>query len=314
MTGVFTCDLALAEIKQLRAKQRWEFRDHSRDGLYQIATLDEFLDLVDAANTAAGRVIGIYPEVKHPTWHNQLPQMLAAGATIEGLIVQKLHAKGYAASGPINSEGWRLKPVLVQSFEPTSLQNLAQLTEMPLVLLLGGWPGYVSTDQGLTLGEMTDDAYLEDLAKYVSGVGPWKSSLYSVVDFNSESSEDDRSDLHVSSNSSSSSEACRSGRCSGFVHPDVGHSGSSSSININSQLQSTGLVAKLHKHGFQVHPYTLRDEQQFVPSSCGGDVHCEFAWFFESEKVDGAFADYPGTLATWLQQKPQHTEDVQQQD
>lgn len=38
---------------------------------YHIATLEEFLDVVEAAP----RVVGIYPEVKSPSYHNALPQV-----------------------------------------------------------------------------------------------------------------------------------------------------------------------------------------------------------------------------------------------
>ena len=67
----------LAEIKELRAVERLPFRDHSHDGLYQIPTLQEIIDLVKASKAATGRTIGIYPETKHPTLHD------AAGLSLE---------------------------------------------------------------------------------------------------------------------------------------------------------------------------------------------------------------------------------------
>jgi glycerophosphoryl diester phosphodiesterase len=45
-----------------------------------------------------------------------------------------------------------------------------------------------------------------------------------------------------------------------------------------------------------VHPYTLRDEQQFVPAPFQPDVAAEMAHMFEEELVDGAFTDFPSTL------------------
>ena len=38
------------------------------DGLYQIPTFEEIVTLVRAKQTETGRPIGIYPELKHPTW------------------------------------------------------------------------------------------------------------------------------------------------------------------------------------------------------------------------------------------------------
>lgn len=54
---MFAADLTLAEVRQLRAKQRWAFRDHSFDGHYGIVTFEEFIALA----LAAGRPVGIYP-------------------------------------------------------------------------------------------------------------------------------------------------------------------------------------------------------------------------------------------------------------
>jgi glycerophosphoryl diester phosphodiesterase len=54
---VFAADLTLAEVRQLKAKQRWAFRDHSFDGQYGIVTFEEFIDVA----LAAGRPVGIYP-------------------------------------------------------------------------------------------------------------------------------------------------------------------------------------------------------------------------------------------------------------
>jgi glycerophosphoryl diester phosphodiesterase len=308
ISGIFACDLTLAEIKQLRAKQRWAFRDHTHDGAFAVATLSEFLDVA----LSASRAVGIYPEVKHPTWHNSLPQLLAAGTTIEQLVVDALHARGYTASSPVASDAWRAQPVFIQSFEPTSLRRLAGMTHMPLVLLMGGWEGYVAPDTGMTHEEMISDQFLSELAGYVAGVGPWKSSLYSVV----------RGSDSESGNTGVSGAPCRSIHCSNFIHPDVGRrvdvaTNSSSSSNSSEavveqvRLRSNGLVAKLHSYGFVVHPYTLRDEPQFVPEGCAGQISCEFAWLFEVERVDGGFADWPVTLHAWLShRRPSGTADA----
>jgi glycerophosphoryl diester phosphodiesterase len=45
ITGWFTEDFTLAEIKTLRAKQNFPFRDQSFNGLYEVPTLQEIIDL-----------------------------------------------------------------------------------------------------------------------------------------------------------------------------------------------------------------------------------------------------------------------------
>src|SRR5262245_10426312 len=71
-TGFFASDFTLAEIKQLRAIQPLKERDHSFDGKFQIPTLEEVIDLVNRKSREEGRRIGIYPETKHPTYHQSI--------------------------------------------------------------------------------------------------------------------------------------------------------------------------------------------------------------------------------------------------
>lgn len=75
----------------------------------------------------------------------------------------------------------------------------------------------------------------------------------------------------------------------------------------NKKLLSTGLVENLKQKGFMVHTYTLRNEAQYVLPTCGGDIACEVRFLFQSLGVDGAFADYPGTLMEWVKQNYAYT-------
>lgn len=89
-----------------------------------------------------------------------------------------------------------------------------------------------------------------------------------------------------------------------FTHPDIGAATADARGRRKGSVTSTGLTAKLHKHGLSVHPYTLRNEQQFVLEGCAC-IACEFDWLFNQERVDGGFADYPGTLHDWLVHRQQ---------
>ena len=71
LTGWFTEDFTLAELKTLRAEERLPLvrpDDTRYDGRFEIPTLDEVLDLVAAESRRTGRTIGVYPETKHPTY------------------------------------------------------------------------------------------------------------------------------------------------------------------------------------------------------------------------------------------------------
>lgn len=71
MEGWFTEDFTLAELKTLKARERIpKIRPDSAkyDDLYEIATFQEVIDLAKSKSIEKGRVIGIYPETKHPSY------------------------------------------------------------------------------------------------------------------------------------------------------------------------------------------------------------------------------------------------------
>jgi glycerophosphoryl diester phosphodiesterase len=126
MTGWFTEDFTLSEIKTLRARERLpELRPQNCrfDGQFTIPTFDEILQLVMQANKEGGvnRPIGVYPETKHPAHFAQigLPQELA--------VLDALRRYDYAKAG---------SPVFIQSFDPRNLRQLRPMTQLPLVQLL----------------------------------------------------------------------------------------------------------------------------------------------------------------------------------
>ncbi|MGH8078229.1 MAG: glycerophosphodiester phosphodiesterase family protein, partial [Lysobacter sp.] len=70
ITGWFTEDFTLAELKTLRAKERIPAvrPDNTRfDGMYSIPTFAEVVQLAKR-ESRCGRVVGVDPETKHPTW------------------------------------------------------------------------------------------------------------------------------------------------------------------------------------------------------------------------------------------------------
>jgi glycerophosphoryl diester phosphodiesterase len=144
ITGWFTEDLTLAEIRTLRAKERLPFRSHERDGLYPVPTFDEVLALAAAKSRETGRTIGVYPETKHPTYFRSI------GLPLEPPLLETLATHGMRD---------RTAPVFIQSFEPANLQLLRPQTSLRLVLLL----------------EATADvspARLAEIRVFADGIGP----------------------------------------------------------------------------------------------------------------------------------------------
>ncbi|HXP66208.1 MAG TPA: glycerophosphodiester phosphodiesterase family protein [Steroidobacteraceae bacterium] len=126
MSGWFTEDFTLSEIKSLRARERLpELRPQNRqfDGQFAIPTFDEIMQLIVSANRQPGRnrPVGVYPETKHPA-HFQ-----GIGLPLELALLDTLRRYRYAEAGC---------PVFIQSFDPKNLRQLRNMTKLPLVLLL----------------------------------------------------------------------------------------------------------------------------------------------------------------------------------
>ncbi len=126
LTGWFTEDFTLAELKTLRARERLpDLRPLNRafDGQFTVPTFDEIMQLAARANARrAGRSkIGVYPETKHPEHFARI------GLPLESAVLDTLRRHDYAAGG---------SPVFIQSFDPRNLRQLRAMTPLPLVQLL----------------------------------------------------------------------------------------------------------------------------------------------------------------------------------
>ncbi|KAG2435712.1 hypothetical protein HXX76_006910 [Chlamydomonas incerta] len=170
-TGVFADDLTLAQVKTLRAKQPLPERNQSFNGMFDIPTLEEYIALAKGAP----RTVGIYPETKHPTWHDNLPHVKAAKTTISDIVLNVLKKHGY--KGPINSKAWSKQPAFIQSFEVGNLKYLSRKTCIPLVQLMDDFTEPIPDMPTKTYSDIMTDAALKDIATYASGVGPWKNTL-----------------------------------------------------------------------------------------------------------------------------------------
>ena len=211
VTGWFSEDFSLAELKTLRARERLpELRGTRYDGQFPIATLDEVIDLVAAESKARGRAIGIIPEIKHGSWfrHIGLPQ--------EEQLLATLAAHDYT----------RTAPVEIQSFEVANLKylrgRLADGTRgnIRLLQLLGDaeeQPYDVAAAGGKpTYAQMMTPAGLREIAGYADAIGP---GIRAIIPL-------------------------ESGRTLGAP---------------------TALVHDAHAAGLEVHPYTFRPENHFLP-------------------------------------------------
>ncbi len=161
ITGWFTEDFTLSELRSLRARERLEFRDQSYNGQFGIPTFDEVLALADSLGRARGRVVGVYPETKHPTYFRSI------GLALEEPLIAALERAGWNRANA---------PVFIQSFEVQNLRELKNKTPVRLIqLIAGGNPGDRTATNGVpTYAEMITANGLRDVAKYAYGIGPEK--------------------------------------------------------------------------------------------------------------------------------------------
>src|SRR5215207_10172388 len=105
VTGWFTEDFSLAELKTLRAKERIPAtrpQNTVYDGRFEVPTFQEVLDLRKRLSKQLRRPLGVYPETKHPTYFREI------GLPLETPLVRTLRRNG------LNR---RNAPAFVQSFE-----------------------------------------------------------------------------------------------------------------------------------------------------------------------------------------------------
>ncbi|MBU0914057.1 MAG: hypothetical protein KKF22_16110, partial [Gammaproteobacteria bacterium] len=215
ITGWFSEDFTLAEIKQLKAREplpalRPQGAEHNDQ--YAIATLAEIVGLVKQFEADTGRKVGLYIETKHPTYFRY------EGKTIEGKAV------ALDTSKKLVRELKQLQftdpnRVFIQSFEVQNLQELKQQwmpamkVKFPLIQLLGDtekaylppkdsfsvpYDVFYHQQQASDLKTIYQDGavFLSSVAKpldysalltkqglgfvhsYAAGIGPWRSSIY----------------------------------------------------------------------------------------------------------------------------------------
>jgi len=165
ITGWFTEDFTLAELRTLRVRERIpQLRSTAFDGQFSIPTFDEILDFLVQQATRANKGIGIVPEIKHPSYFQ------AIGLPMEDKVLDALRANPYTNVGPVT----------IQSFEIANLRYLrgrigrgGNIRLLQLLWKAGEQPADVVKAGGaLTYGQMMTPAGLKEIASYADGIGP----------------------------------------------------------------------------------------------------------------------------------------------
>jgi glycerophosphoryl diester phosphodiesterase len=169
VTGWFTEDFTLAELKTIRCRERLpQLRPESArfDGQETIPTYQEVIDLAKAESARLKRVIGTYPELKHAS------HFRALGLPMEGRLADVLKKNDLA--GPS-------APVFIQCFDVLPLKTMMTLVQAPRIQLVEREGG--PTDAAIRYRDMVTRAGLKAIAAYANGVGPeWPMVLPTAPD------------------------------------------------------------------------------------------------------------------------------------
>ncbi|MET9517872.1 glycerophosphodiester phosphodiesterase family protein [Streptomyces sp. NPDC002994] len=162
VTGWFTEDFTLAELKTLRAVERLPLvrnRNTVFDGRLEVMTFQDVVDLARHLSKRHGRTIAVFPETKHPTYFRSI------GLPLEPELIRVIRRNRLGAH-----------ECVVQSFEPSSLTRIAEARlRLPLWQALGTTGGPYG--HPATYKEMMTPAGLRQIAEYADWIGPDKSSV-----------------------------------------------------------------------------------------------------------------------------------------
>ncbi|MFJ3912315.1 glycerophosphodiester phosphodiesterase [Streptomyces vinaceus] len=164
ITGWFTEDFTLAELKTLRAKERIPAvrqRNTLYDGRWDVPTFEEVLRWADREGRRRGRRVWLHVETKHPTYFRSL------GLGLEEPLAELLRRYGRDGRGA---------PLFLQSFEPSSIQRLSRLVSAPRVVLLAAagtrpWDFEQAKDPR-TVSDLVKPEGLKWIAGFAQGIGP----------------------------------------------------------------------------------------------------------------------------------------------
>ncbi|MGY1454920.1 glycerophosphodiester phosphodiesterase [Streptomyces sp. SS8] len=245
ITGWFTEDFTLAELKTLRATERIPgTRPHNTlyDGRWTVPSFEEVLRWAEREGRRRGRPVWLHVETKHPSYFRGL------GLGLEERLAKLLRRYGRDRAN---------SPTFLQSFEPSSMERMSRLVRTPRVVLLSSassrpWD-FTEAGDPRTVADLVTPEGLEWISGFAQGIGP---TLDLVVPRRAD------------------------GRLG----------------------EPTTLVRDAHARGLLLHPYTMRNENRFLPADfrrgtdpdAYGDAFGALRAYFATG-IDGIFADQPDT-------------------
>ena len=166
-------DFELSELKKLNVNERLKSdasekaflnRYPLERGTFKICTLKEQIELIQGLNKSTQRNVGIYPEIKNPSWHRH------EGLDISSVTLGQLEDYGYTS---------KKDKIFFQCFDSNELRRIKYElnSSLPLIQLIGNnaW-----NESGDDYSQMVSVEGIENVSKYAIGIGPYLQLLYRV--------------------------------------------------------------------------------------------------------------------------------------
>lgn len=151
----YAIDFTLSEIKTLNVHERLENRFPVAASDFEVPTFAEMVELIQGMNAVTGRDVGIYPELKAPSFHAE------QGHAMVPAILNVLAKFGYTAAD---------SPVYLQCFEPDTVKLLRNEHKTPLKLIQ-----LIGDDD--RFAPLRTEAGIDAISEYADGIGPFKGDL-----------------------------------------------------------------------------------------------------------------------------------------
>jgi glycerophosphoryl diester phosphodiesterase len=157
VTGWFTEDFTLQELRTLRARERLPALRPTNTAFtdQRILTFADVVDIAREQSIRTGRTIWVAPELKHPS------HFAALGLNMEAAFLDALHREGLTGTDA---------PVLVQCFEVGPLERLAARVDTPLLQLMAASGGPADRPD-LSYASMATPDGLASVRRYASWLG-----------------------------------------------------------------------------------------------------------------------------------------------
>jgi len=154
----YVIDFAYTELQLLNVHERvnlpekeaaFKGRFPVKSAIFKLHSLEEELQLIQGLNKSTGQDIGIYPEIKNPSFH------LSEGQDISKIVLKLLSDYGYVT---------KQDKCMLQCFDAQELKKIRK--EMGSQLHLTQ-----------LVEELQSEAQIKEVATYADAIGPWYKQL-----------------------------------------------------------------------------------------------------------------------------------------